>query len=243
MKTKQKIAIFDVDGTLFRSSLLIELVNGLIEKEIFPTESQEGFIEEKKAWLERLGPYEDYVNAVVKTFTENIKGVEYSEFMDLGRELVDKRHRQTYVYTRSLVNTFKKEGYYILAISQSPKGVLDEFCKNFNFDKVYGRMYHLGPEDKFTGEVGDLHLIANKSNIVKRAIEKENLTLKESVGIGDTEGDIPFLEMVTYPVCFNPNKNLYRHAMMNKWNIFVERKDVIYKVNTSKPYLNILDIF
>ena len=242
MKAKQKIAVFDVDGTLFRSSLLIELVEGLIKKGLFPAESEKGFNKEKKGWLERSAPYEDYINAVIKTFTENIKGVKYSDFMDLGRELVDEQHKQTYVYTRSLINTLKKEGYYILAISQSPKGVLDEFCKNFAFDKVYGRMYHLGPEDRFTGEVGDLHLIANKSNIVKRAVKKENLTLKESVGIGDTEGDIPFLEMVTYPVCFNPNRNLYRHAMINKWNIFVERKDMIYKVNTSDPYLKILDI-
>lgn len=76
----------------------------------------------------------------------------------------------------------------------------------------------------------DLHLIANKANIVRRAVEKENLTLRGSIGVGDTEGDIPFLEMVEKPICFNPNEKLYRYARLMKWTVVIERKDVIYKI-------------
>jgi HAD superfamily hydrolase (TIGR01490 family) len=241
MKNKQKTAIFDIDGTLFRSSLLIEIVNSLIENKIFAEKTKKGFESEKKKWLERKGPYEDYINAVIKTFTVNIKGVSYLDFMELSRKTVRKQQWQTYIYTRFLIKTLKKNGYYLLAISQSPKGVLDEFCANFGFDKVYGRIYDLGPEDRFTGKIDAVHLIANKANIVRRAVEKENLTLKESFGVGDTESDIPFLEMVSYPICFNPNKNLYRHAILNKWNIVVERKDVVYKIRKSETYPRILN--
>ncbi len=53
--------------------------------------------------------------------------------------------------------------------------------------------------------MADEHLISNKANIVRRAVAKEGLTLHNSVGVGDTEGDIPFLEMVEKPICFNPN--------------------------------------
>ncbi len=241
MKTKQKTAIFDIDGTLFRSSLLIELVESLIEKNIFPERAKENFEKEKEAWLERKDSYEKYIEAVIRTFAENIKGVPYSDFMDVGKTIVEDQRWQTYTYTRSLINKLKNDGYYLLAISQSPKGILNEFCANFGFDKVYGRIYDLGPGDRFTGKVNELHLIANKANIVRRAVEKESLSLKDSVGVGDTEGDIPFLEMVTYPVCFNPNKILHRHALINRWNVVVERKDVIYQVNISENYLKILD--
>ena len=37
--------------------------------------------------------------------------------------------------------------------------LLDEFCNELGFDKVYGRFYELGPEDRFTGEIVDSHLI------------------------------------------------------------------------------------
>ena len=69
-------------------------------------------------------------------------------------------------------------------------------------------------------------LISDKSNIVKRAVEKENLTLEASVGVGDTEGDISFLEMVENPICFNPNSKLYLLAKKKSWKTIVERKDV-----------------
>ena len=61
-------------------------------------------------------------------------------------------------------------------------------------------------------------------------MEKENLTLKDSIGVGDTEGDIPLLKMVEIPICINPNKNLFAVAMKEGWRIVVERKDVIYKL-------------
>jgi phosphoserine phosphatase len=135
-----------------------------------------------------------------------------------------------YRYTRDLIKKLKKEKYFLLAISQSPKGVLDDFCKNLGFDKVYGRIYELGSSDRFTGNIVDEHLISNKANIVKRAVQKEGLTLKGSVGVGDTEGDVSFLELVETPICFNPNAILYKHAKRNGWRVVVERKDVIYEL-------------
>jgi hypothetical protein len=36
MTDKRRVAVFDVDGTIFRSSLLIQLVEKLIEKRAFP---------------------------------------------------------------------------------------------------------------------------------------------------------------------------------------------------------------
>ena len=79
-------------------------------------------------------------------------------------------------------------------------------------------------------KVVDEHLILNKAAILKRAVEKEGLTLAHSIGVGDTESDIPFLEMVAQPICFNPNMNLYRYAKRMKWKVVVERKDVVYEL-------------
>jgi phosphoserine phosphatase len=50
------------------------------------------------------------------------------------------------------------------------------------------------------------------------------------VGVGDTESDISFLELVEKPICFNPNKRLYTYAKRNDWKVVVERKDVIYEL-------------
>ena len=72
--------------------------------------------------------------------------------------------------------------------------------------------------------------VHDKASILKRAMEKENLMLEHSIGVGDTESDIAFLEMVAQPICFNPNKKLYRYAKRMGWKVVVERKDVVYEL-------------
>lgn len=225
---KRRVAVFDVDGTIFRSSLLIQVVNRFIEKQVFPPETRDVYEREYERWLNREGDYEEYIDAVVRAFVGHLKGVHQSELVEAADGLVKEQWKRTYRYTRDLLKHLKEKDYFLLAVSHSPKMVLDKFCPKLGFDKVYGLMYELGPQDRFTGEVMDPHLIFNKAAIVRRAVEKEGLTLAHSIGVGDTESDIPFLELVARPICFNPNQKLYRTAKRLKWKVVVERKDVIY---------------
>ncbi len=230
MPKGKKVAIFDVDGTIFRSSLLIELVEILIEKGLFQASVRSDYERDRKYWLDRKGDYESYIGAVVEVFIQNIKGVSYKEFEVVTDEVIRRHKDKVYRFTRDLIKDLKKKGYYLLAVSHSPKTILDKFCIPLGFDKVYGRIYETGPTDKLTGVVVDEHLISNKANIVRRAVIKEGLTLHNSVGVGDTESDIPFLELVTHAICFNPNAKLYKQARRAKWRVVVERKDVIYEI-------------
>ncbi len=225
---KKKTAIFDIDGTIFRSSLLIELTDAFIQEGIFSKKVEKEYSQAFKNWLDRKGPYEEYIREVVNAFLKNIKGVHYDKFTEAAKKVVDFHKDRVYRYSREIIEKLKKGKYYLVAISNSPKGILDEFCKNFGFDKIYGRILEIDEQNKFTGNILHIDLVEDKSKILKRAIEKENLTLKGSVGMGDTESDIAFLEMVERPICFNPNQKLYEHAKKAGWEIVVERKDVIY---------------
>ena len=229
-EVKQKVAIFDIDGTIFRSSLLIEIVEELIEAGVFEKKVRDTYIRQKEAWLDRRGDYESYIGAMVQAFVSNLKGVQYKELEWAGKKVVDRMGFRVYQHTTALVRSLRERGYYLVAISHSPKIVVDQFARRLGFHKVYGMMYEVGPNDRFTGLQMDLHLIGNKANIVKRAVEKEKLTLVGSVGVGDTETDISFLEMVDKPLVFNPNKKLLRYARRMGWPVIVERKDVIYKL-------------
>jgi HAD superfamily hydrolase (TIGR01490 family) len=226
----RKVAFFDIDGTVFRSSLLIELVEKLIAQGVFPLLAREVYAKQLLAWRNREGSYAEYISAVVEAYMEHIKGVHYGELADIGRLVVEQQGNHVYKYTRDLIATLKRDGYFIVAISQSPKTILDDFCSEHGFDKVYGRIYEIGPQDRFTGEMVDVHLVENKSNIVARVVEKEKVTLEDSIGVGDTEGDISLLESVAQPICFNPNSALFEHAKRKDWKIVVERKDVIYEL-------------
>ncbi len=225
----QKVAFFDVDGTVFRSSLLIELVNALIQEGVFSKEVEEDFIDMREQWHNREGDYKTYIDAVVATFEKHIRGVHYGELADIGRQVVVRKRHQVYRYTRDLITNLKADNYYLVAISHSPKTVVDNFCLQYGFDKIYGRLYEIGPQDRFTGVTTNEHLISNKANIAKRVFEhNSNLTMKDSLAVGDTDSDISLLESVDFPICFNPNEVLYNYALRMKWEVVVERKDVIY---------------
>ncbi len=228
MEEKKKVAIFDIDGTIFRSSLLIELTDALIQEGIFSKETKESYQEAYNNWLNRSGSYDNYIHAVITAFIENIKGVKYDDFLEISKKVISFHGNRVYKYSRDFIEELKKKNYYLLAISHSPKILVEEFCEKMGFDKSYGRILEIDNQKKLTGEVLYLDFIEDKAEVLRRAIEKEKLSLKESIGMGDTESDIPFLEIVERPICFNPNQKLYDHAKEKGWEVVVERKDVIY---------------
>jgi HAD superfamily hydrolase (TIGR01490 family) len=226
---QRKVAVFDIDGTVFRSSLAIELVERLIEKDIFPVDARGAYEEEYRRWVERRGEYQAYVDGVARVLQEQIKGTSYEEVANIAGEIIEEQRHHVYRYTRDLIKRLKNEGYYLLAVSHSPKFIVDGFAHELGFDKSYGQFFASGPSDKFTGEVEDKELMENKAAVLLRVVRKENLAFTGSIGVGDTESDIPMLEMVEKPIAFNPNQALYTHAKRRGWKIVVERKDVIYE--------------
>ncbi len=231
MTELQKFAVFDVDGTIFRSSLFMEVMEELVALGILPKEAKDIYYNKYKKWKDREGGYSEYADAMVVSFCKYIKGVHYGDFADVARSVIDRQQKHTYKYTRNLLKKLKSDGYYLLAISHSQKTVLDMFCPSLGFDKVYGMIYEIGPGDMFTGLKIDEHIILNKANVLRRAIKKEGLDLEGSIAVGDTHSDIPMLEMVERAICFNPSSELYKQAQIRGWEVVVERKDVVYNLS------------
>lgn len=230
-KAPQKLAIFDIDGTIFRSSLLIEITEALIKAGIFPPKVKNIYNLAYKNWANRQGSYEDYIVALIKAFVTNIKGVKHSDFIKIAGEVIDSQKYRTYCYTMNLIKELSQKDYYLLAISHSPKEIVQAFCERLGFDRVYGKVYEVDEKGYFTGKILYSDLISNKINILNRVLKKEGLTLKGSIAVGDSEGDISLLKKVDQAICFNPNTKLYKRAKKNGWKIVVERKDVVYKLN------------
>jgi len=226
---QRKVAAFDIDGTIFRSSLLIEVVEMLIRKKIFNSKARTAYLKEQQAWNNREGGYEDYITAVVDVFMKHIKGVAYQTLVTAGKEVALIKAKCVYRYTRDLIKTLREKGYFIIAISHSPKLILDFFCRPLGFDKVYGLKYEVDQHGRFTGKVMDPDLMFNKAAVLSRAVEKEKLTLRGSYGVGDTESDISFLQMAAHPICFNPNHQLYMAAKKKDGRLLLNGKMLFTK--------------
>ena len=226
---KTKLAVFDIDGTIFRSSLIIELVNLLVKKGVFPKGLNEEIEEEYIAWANRQGSFDNYISKIVEVYIKYIKGTNESAVKNAAKEIINYQKNKVYIFTRELIKKLKKENYYLLAISGAPEIIVSEFANALEFDKYYGARYEV-INKKFSGRIIN-DTAWNKHEILSQFIKNNNkFDLKEAVGVGDSEIDITFLELVGNPIAFNPDFKLATYAKKKKWKIVVERKNVVYKI-------------
>ena len=228
--SKRKVAVFDIDGTIFRSSLLLELVEALIQAKIFSKYARGRYLDAWDKWRDREGTYPDFIMSVVDAYQNAIKGVRRADVWKVAERVITIQNKRTYRYTRDLVKSLKAKNYFLLAISHSPYEAVAPFAKSWGFEKVYALVYEVDKRVRFTGETMYKDIILDKAKVLERALEHNGLTLTGSIGVGDTESDIPFLQMVDHPIAFNPSSELFKVAKKKKWDIIVERKDVIYQI-------------
>lgn len=228
---KNKVAIFDIDGTIFRKNLHYELIVELAWMKVFPKDVLQQLREVYTNWIEHIGTYEDYRCSLVALYSEHIKGCSEEDVLKAARAVVPFHERRTYIFAEDLIKHFRKEGYNLIAISGSPIEIVKEYNESYlKFDQVFGSVYEKDDAGLHTGRAS-FEPSKNKGDIVKQYVFDHELTLDDSYGIGDTESDISFLQLVTYPIAFNPNQNLKAAAEKAGWRIVVEKKDVIYEVN------------
>jgi phosphoserine phosphatase len=121
-------------------------------------------------------------------------------------------------------------GYYLVAISGSPQEILEIFLKPLGFDRAWGTV--LGQrEGRYTGELLR-NPFRDKQSVLREFLDETGVSLDGSAGVGDTLSDVGFLESVQSPVVFNPNRSLFEMARQRGWPIVVERKDVVYNLQT-----------
>ena len=230
-KKKIKLAVFDIDGTIFRSSLLIELINELVRAGVFPRKAKKEMEEDYLAWLNRKGTYDAYINQVVTIHLRYIKGCREQEVLRVARKVVARQKDRVYRFTRDLIKQLRSKKFYIIAISGSPEYIVSMFTKYLRFDDSFGGKFEI-QKGIFTGNIISWDSWHDKSRILKNIIRsfRFSVDLKRSVAVGDTASDIPMLKMVGNPIAFNPNKPFVEYAKRRGWRIIVERKDTIYDI-------------
>lgn len=226
---KQKLAIFDVDGTIFRKNLHFELIDELSWRGIFSKDARKKLVEIYANWLEHRGTYEEYREKIISTYEKELKGCLQEDIIDASRKVADFNKDRVYIFTRNLIKKLRKDNYTIIAVSGSPVEIVKEYNRHLKLDEVFGSVYETDGKGIYTGKT-IFEPVKHKGHLVGQYIAEKGLTLKSSVGVGDTESDISFLKMVERPVAFNPNMNLEKVARRKKWKIVVEKKDVIYDI-------------
>lgn len=234
MNTNKPIAVFDIDGTFFRSSLFLESVLELDAMGAIPHELITELEPHKIAWQTRdsQDAYNDYMRTLCSAFDNKyITKIRLQDFLKALKKAAENKQKYVYTYTRELAKKLRMQGYTLVAISGSPQVAVEQFAKPYGFEVFRGMIFdHDGQNLTRVLHIPD----KDKSIDLRDILQKHGFTLKDSVGVGDTAGDIPVLSMVEHPIAFNPNRQLFEHAKQNGWEIVVERKNMHYQLSPSK---------
>lgn len=226
---RKQFAVFDIDGTIARTSLLQLMVRELVARgkvDIGPGRKIEVMLHDYRQRItdDNFGDYmKQAVDILFKSLPNGLRMDDYNEIIDA---VVKTSLSNTYVYTRELVQTLKRNNFFLIAISGSEVKAVSTFARSLGFDAWVGEVSYLEKDGRLTGEVSALH--QTKAQILDAVIKKFDLDLKGSTAVGDTSSDISVLEMVDSPIVFNPNQALFKVAREKGWMIIIERKDMVY---------------
>ena len=224
-----KFAVFDIDGTLIRWQLYHALVDKLADNGVLSKAINSEIQIAKMRWKRRECPesYKAYEKKLVLAYESVLKDIPTGLFDKLVVEVLEQYRDQAYTYTRNLIKVLKKADYFLISISGSHHELVSKLGNYYGFDISAGSRY-----EREDGNFSGAFTVAShdKKSILESIIKKQSLELIDSYAIGDSKSDAVILKMVSNPVAFNPDKELFNIAEKNKWKIVLERKNMVYEL-------------
>lgn len=239
MPSPVRVAVFDIDGTLYRRSLMIDVIEHLMQlQRIMPSY----FVESRalqKRWEERESGYNAYIHAMIREWEQKaLGGLAEIEVVEAARRILSERQKRVYVFTRELLKALQENGYTCIALSHSPKQVVDVFAQLWKFDLAFGTEWVIDPTGRFSRDQREaVRHGLNKGTTFDEVVEALEAELDESVAIGDSIDDIPMLERVRFPIAFNPERALLMATRPRGIPTVFERKNVILALRTEPERL------
>ncbi|HEY1085277.1 MAG TPA: HAD family phosphatase [Candidatus Saccharimonadales bacterium] len=222
----QKLAIFDLDGTLFRWQLYYELELTLARTGKLSESHTAQLLDAFHKWQSREAHFHDFEAIALDIYVKTLPTLNTADFEAAVADVLAQSGHKVHHFTRTLAENLKKDGYFLLAISGSQQEIAEPFARKYGFDDCIGWLYER-QGDHFTGETLRV-TVGNKHEHIRKYVEAHDFSLKDSIAIGDSGGDISMLELVDRPIAFNPNEDLLDASLEKGWEIVVERKNIAY---------------
>lgn len=223
-------AVFDIDGTIIRWQLYHAIADEMARQGSFAPDKYKKVRAARMAWKRRAhqDSFDEYEQTLVDTFNQALANIEVEQLRDACWKVIDEYKDQVYTYTRNLIEDLKAKGYLLFAVSASQDQIVKMLASHYGFDDARGSVYET-IDGHFTGQV-DVLRSERKPIALQELIDAHGATKHGSIGVGDSESDIPMLDRVERPIAFNPTKGLFDYAEAKGWQVVVERKNVIYQL-------------
>ena len=250
---KNRVAFFDIDGTIRNKSLTESLFEisvrdykyrGKYFSKYF--ELQSDIFSLRKAYKSSEDRADDlfgeYCQKVVEFTMFALENYTFEEVREIGcRVAVEYRDHQDYVFSKELIKFLRQEGFELVAISGSPKFLVDASVKEYGFSKGIDQDYI---KDEKTGifKETSIRTFQDKHIFIEELLRDRssgdfNRDDFYIVAVGDTECDFSMMEYLDKAFIINPSIRFFskiielfkigklkQYSNFGKYTIVTERK-------------------
>ncbi len=229
-----RLGVFDMDGTAYRNSLTIDLLDRLRAMGLLGHVNFYKVDEAKRRWKNREGDdtYETYLQELVRLLESGIFRVPVDVVSAICDQIVSEQGQQLYEFTRELIATLRELGYTLIAISGSPKPIVEAFVRPLGFHQVYATEYEV-QKGRYTGKITALP-VNDKAAVLRSLLLEYQASDQDLITVGDTLSDYGMLNLSRYAIAFNPSRALTHRVRQDRagttWRslgVVIQRKDNI----------------
>lgn len=217
-------ATFDLDGTVFKMTVLEAYTDWLSQQTVFypiPTEITTAKQEWKNDNTEQK--YNAHLGQLVRFFIEQVPGKSVSQLGEAARIVANQQRHRRWNVTTTLIENLRPT-HNVISISLMPEWLMGPFTEDLGFVALMGSTY-VAREGLFT----------NEAHSIDKAVEYTNARNGDSsqldIHMGDTVGDGSLFALAKRPILFNPSWTLYQQLKASGFTVITSHKDVTTVLN------------
>lgn len=211
MTSHKTCAIFDLDGTIIRTSSEQVFLSALLSHGEIP-------VPNILAWTAYLLKVKSL--SVAKANKIYLRGLSVQRVDEITRRcFVDTLRPSIAPHISELIHAHRAEGRTVVLMSGSLSVLVRSFHEHFQTDLMVA--HELETVDRrFTGQRISLHPYGeNKAKLAEQLAAEHGFDLSRSYAYGNHHTDAHKLALFGHPVAVNPDRKLWKIAKENGWQI------------------------
>lgn len=218
-------AVFDLDGTVFKFTVLEQYVTWLCDQQVFEPLSKD--IEQSRlVWKSsenNEANYKEHTSKLVRFFIGQVAGKNTTTLQQAAEIVAGQTAYRQWDITRNLVSELR-DTHNVMAISLMPDWLMPPFTRDLGFVARIGCTY-VTQDNNFTGEAYTI----DKATAYRELRQDDTTNL--DIAMGDTMGDLSIFNIARRPIAFNPSFTL-ASEVASRATMVSAGKDLVTVSNT-----------
>jgi HAD superfamily hydrolase (TIGR01490 family) len=211
-------AFFDLDRTLISRSSSLALAPAFHERGLLGRRDRLKAALAQRFFM-RFGAGKGRVGQTADSAMAFLKGMRVETMREIVEESVESAFRpHVYDDALGLLARHRERGERAFIVSAALQEVVDVLVVELGFDDGLGSTAEI-EDGVYTGRLLRRLDGPAKARAVTELAVSDGIDLRESTAYSDSSSDVPFLEVVGYPVAVNPDRRLRRIAAERSWRV------------------------